>query len=386
MITPGERQAYDRARAGRLFRESDGMPEGTAQSPFVPLAGRDGWFRIRRRADGACGFLSAGNRCRIHEELGGDQKPLACRMFPFAVHAAEREVVMTASFACPTVVVNAGQPLTEQAGTLKALRGEWERVSGGEARPVLFAAGRVMSARALGALRAGLLRLLDVPGPDGCTPLGSNVRRIGLWVEDLSRSRVVRLPPDDLAEYVTLTGGYAAASERPVADRRPSRLSRLLARGLVFVTCASGAQQARGPAAGLQLGLRWRMIRLLLHAHGVGPATPDLDLSARRRLPLDADAVGPLVRHYLRASFETLGTGRWPVLDELSRAAAVLHVAFTLAAAHAARAGEARLGAVSFQEGLVRASDVTHVEGLADTIVGSLTAGPEAFFLLADCF
>ena len=58
--------------------------------------------RIRKRADGACGFLSADNRCRIHEELGAAKKPLTCRLFPYAFHTAADGVVVTASFGCPT--------------------------------------------------------------------------------------------------------------------------------------------------------------------------------------------------------------------------------------------------------------------------------------------
>src|SRR5689334_20876980 len=75
-ITPAERAAYDREHVARWFRESDAAPEGAERDPFLPLPGRDGWSRIRRRADGTCGFLSAQNRCRLHEELGGERKPL----------------------------------------------------------------------------------------------------------------------------------------------------------------------------------------------------------------------------------------------------------------------------------------------------------------------
>ena len=75
--------------------------------------------RIRKRADGACGFLSADNRCRIHEELGAAKKPLTCRLFPYAFHTAADGVVVTASFGCPTIVANEG-PLI---GTGESLRG-----------------------------------------------------------------------------------------------------------------------------------------------------------------------------------------------------------------------------------------------------------------------
>ncbi len=65
-------------------------PEGTDTDPFEAVPGWRGFHRIRSRADGACGFLSPTNRCRLHEELGGAHKPLTCRMFPFTFHPARR--------------------------------------------------------------------------------------------------------------------------------------------------------------------------------------------------------------------------------------------------------------------------------------------------------
>jgi Fe-S-cluster containining protein len=385
VITPAEREAYARANVGRWFREANDLPEGAAADPFVPLRGRRGWFRIRRRADGACGFLSAENRCRIHEELGGERKPLVCRMFPFAVHTTDVETVVTTSFSCPTVAANEGRLLGEQLVALKSLRLEWEREAAPPSRPLLFAAGRPMTSRALDAVRSSLLSLLDAPDAEGRVVLARNIRRLGLWIEDLSRARVVRLAPEDLAEYVILTGAFAVkTADRPVPDRRASRLARLLSRGRLFVTCAIEAQRIHREEGGLRLRLRAHLLRLLLHAHGVGPSTPELDMRAAHALPVDGNAVAPLARHYLRGAIETVGSGRHPVLDELARSAAVLHAAVALGAGVAVRAGRAHVDAAALREGLVRASGVTHVEGAAAAIVGALSAGPEAFFLLAD--
>src|SRR4051812_21157437 len=89
VVTPVERTAYERERAARWFRETKDAAPGAASDPFVPLEGRAGWFRIRRRRDGVCGFLSPETRCRIHEELGGDRNPLVCRMFPFSMPQAD---------------------------------------------------------------------------------------------------------------------------------------------------------------------------------------------------------------------------------------------------------------------------------------------------------
>ena len=382
-ITPAERATYERERVGRWFRESDGAAEGAERDPFVPLTGRDGWFRIRRRADGTCGFLSAQNRCRLHEELGGERKPLVCRMFPFAVHATEREPVLTASFTCPTVASNEGRLVSEQVAALGALSREWGRAFGALPRPFLFTAGRPMSGRALDGLRGGLERLF-APAGDDVAAFARTLRRTAAWLDDLSRPRVVRLPPDDLAEYLIVTGRHVVESERQPPVRRASWFSRLGARGLLFISGASEAQRRQPHASGVKLGLRLRLLRLLLHAHGMGAATPELDIAARHHLRLDLAQSAPLLRRYLRASIATLGSGRRPVMAELARAAALSNLAIALGAMVAARAGEGAIGAASLREGLVRASDLDHVEGPLAAIVDSFAAGPESFLLLAE--
>src|SRR5688572_1109911 len=94
-VTEAEVEGYRRAKVERLFVDP-AQPAGEAVDPFEPL-GEPGLFRIRKRDDGACGFLSPENRCRIHEELGAEKKPLTCRMFPFAVHPGGSRPVLTAS-------------------------------------------------------------------------------------------------------------------------------------------------------------------------------------------------------------------------------------------------------------------------------------------------
>ncbi|MBC8108687.1 MAG: YkgJ family cysteine cluster protein, partial [Anaerolineae bacterium] len=83
-----------------------------------PLHGADVLLRhagktfLAQRADGACVFLNESNgRCRIHEQFGGDVKPLGCRLFPFQISATfAGEVSVTARYDCPTVRRNVGAP------------------------------------------------------------------------------------------------------------------------------------------------------------------------------------------------------------------------------------------------------------------------------------
>src|SRR5579862_6682394 len=91
-ISSGEADALRRAGAAKWFDEvgagdaSRPTADGAKADPFEAIPRHPGLLRIRKRLDGACGFLTAEGRCRIHEVLGADRKPLACRMFPFSFH------------------------------------------------------------------------------------------------------------------------------------------------------------------------------------------------------------------------------------------------------------------------------------------------------------
>jgi len=384
-LTPGEVKAYRQAKAERYYREREDSPEGADTDPFDPLPG--GYARIRKRADGACGFLSPENRCRLHEELGAERKPLTCRLFPFRFHPAEGSPVLTASFCCPTVVRNAGARLDAQPREIATLRKAWSREYPERDLAVELIKGRPLGGEALATLRQVLREMLDRPGPSGRPDLPANVLRMARFVEDITRHRVVRLPAPRFAEYVELTGRYAAKSEQPVPARPASALGRLLSRGFLFAVVAAREQLEDPRESGLRLGLRWRLARLLAHTHGMGPGLSGLDLAAARRArfhPGDPEVQG-LAGNYLRAAVQTLGTGRRPVLEELAVSFAFLNAAGVLAAQRAARAGRTMVDAEAFSEGLMEAVDLTHADssGVLGRLLGTLSGGVEALYLFA---
>jgi lysine-N-methylase len=378
-------RAYRQAKAQRYYRERESSPEGADSDPFESLPG--GYARIRKREDGACGFLSPQSRCRIHEALGADRKPLTCRLFPFRFHPAEGATVLTASFCCPTVVTNTGAPLAAQSREIATLRKAWGDQYPERGLEVELIKGRRLGADALVTLRGVLKEMLDRSGPAGRPDLRANVLRMARFVEDISRHRVVCLPPPRLAEYLELTGRYAAKSEQPFVARPASALGRLLSRGFLFAVIAAREQLEDPHGSGLRLGLRWRLARILAHAHGFGPGLPALDLALSRRVRFDPNdpEVNGLAWNYLRAAVQTLGTGRRPVLDELSVAVAFLNVAGVLAAQRAGRAGQEKVAAEAFAEGLMEALDLTHADsaGVLGRLLGTLSGGVESLYVFA---
>jgi len=393
-VTAAEVEAYRKAGAAEWYTTTEEVPERTgtetetrtgAVDPFEPIAGHAGHFRIRKRADGACGFLSPDNRCRIHEQLGGTRKPLTCRLFPFRFHPAEGKVVLSASFCCPTVVANEGEAVTAQVRALSGLYNEWARTYPEPKRSFELVAGRPISGATVATLREILRTMLDHADADGHLDLAANVRRIAGFLDDITRHRVVKLAPERFAEYVEVTGRYAAASDRPSPDRRPSGVGRVLARGFLFAVL-SAREQLRTPASGMRIGLRARLTRLLAHTHGLGPGVGDVDLRAGRPVARGFDDPGArdLALHYLRAAVADLGTGRRPVVDELVMAVALLNAALEFAAMRAGQAGGRVIDAAALSQGLLETMDLAHAEpeGAYARVLVSLAGGLDALWTL----
>jgi len=386
-LTTGEVEAYRRAKAARFYREREDAPEGAEEDPFEPIPGHPAYHRIRKRADGACGFLSPQNRCRIHEELGGAQKPLTCRLFPFRFHPGETATLVTASFSCPTVGRNDGALVSAQERDLLPLAKAWLREHPEEPGPVELVAGVRLSAETAEVLRSVLRRILDRAGAQGQPDIAESAARMAGLLDDLSRHRVTRLKPHALAEYVALVGPHAAVTQKTAPTKPPSALARLLFRGFLFVVLAGQEQMEDRDSAGLRLALRFRLARLLAHVHGLGPRVGRVDLRAAKRARVDLrdPEVQALARNYLRAAIAALGTGRRPMVEDLSLAAAYLNAACALAGLRAGAEGKEKTDGADFADGLMQAADLTHAEsgGLLGSILGTLSGGVESVWMLA---
>lgn len=377
VVAPDEVARYRRVDAARWY--TDGGAAGAAIDPFEPVA--HGHYRIRKRADGACGFLSAKNRCRIHEELGGEAKPLACRVFPFRFHPVEGRPLVTTSASCPTIVRNEGALLAAQAKGIAALRAEWTRAFPETGGPLLFTRGRPIEGPTLAAIKDALRRMLE-PAADGPADLARSVARMARWLEDLSRHRVARLKPAAFAEYIALTGRHAAENAEAPPPASASAITRLLSRGFLFTVLAVRDQAASSSPA---IGRHLRRVRHLAHLHGLAPATEAVDRKALRRVTLDvADPdVHRILQHALRSSVDGLGTGRRSVIDELAVQIATLVAGIALAAMAAHRAGRERIDAGALTTGITAAAQLGHADsGALGTLLPSLAGGVDALRLL----
>jgi len=369
-ITAGEAESYRKL--------------GPEYDAFEPVPGYEPLLRIRKRPDGACVFLQDDGLCRIHKELGFDRKPIACQLFPFSFHPAEGGVVVTTSFACPAVIANDGEPLQRQTRVLQTLHTAWAREHPEPPARVEFVRGRPMPPSALDTIRDVLTAVLDRPGPDGYPDLRDNLRRIAVFLEDLSRARVLRLAPADFAEYLGVMGRHAATNVKPADTRPPSWLARLLFRGFLQAAVSVQMRLTAGTAAG-GLQLRVALLHLLAHLHGLAPATRTFDLRRARQVPvrLHNAAVRGIAHRYLHACFETAGAGRRPLVEEIAMIVARLNAACVIAGMHAAERGKAVVDAESFTEGLLQSADLAHADdgGTLSRYLTMLSGGVEALYL-----
>jgi Fe-S-cluster containining protein len=378
-LTAAEAEALRRPAVARLWSAEAGAATLDDASELDPLEARGPLARIRRRADGACGFLAADGACRIHAEHGAARKPIACRLFPLSLHASEGAPLVTASFSCPSVAMNAGAPLTSQIGEIQALGKEWRRSFPEAASPLRFTADKPLTGAVVGEMRQALMGLLQRRTPDGRRDLRLNTARLCALLDDWTRQRVLRLPADDFAEYVRLTGRFAVTSDKPVAPQLPSRVGRLLLRGFLLAVVAARLQ-AEVPRRGLRL--RVRTLRVALHLHGLWAPAEGVDRRAVRRVRvgLDEPAIEALVYHFLRSALETLPTGRRPLLDELCFAYATLQAALQLAAMRAGRAGRVTVAAEDLLAGITEAADLAQTagHGVLERFLRTLTGGLDA--------
>ena len=115
-ITEEERQRI----LDQKWTAKDGVSEGKAVVSHGSGLFKKSW-RLAHGSDGGCIFLNDDGLCRIHAKFGEAAKPLACRVYPYALHPAGKKVTVSLRFSCPSVVANLGKPVSENRDELKKI-------------------------------------------------------------------------------------------------------------------------------------------------------------------------------------------------------------------------------------------------------------------------
>lgn len=97
---------------------------------FIPLKIADEGAEIGLTDDGACPYLED-DGCEVHREVGGEQKPFTCQMYPFGAINTPDGYFVSLSFSCPAVLVGSGNAVSShEAGLRRLLSTDNETYSG----------------------------------------------------------------------------------------------------------------------------------------------------------------------------------------------------------------------------------------------------------------
>ena len=287
---------------------AQGWSQTEGVDPASMIVTEGGRARLGHRSDGACVFLDAASRCRIHAKFGEPAKPLACRSFPFALHPAGRKLVASLRFSCPGAVENLGPPLAAQTADLRELA-EAVVPAGCDRRPPPSVW------REPGLDWEDFLRYvgwLDRTLADEDVPSALKVCRALSWLQAVAKASFDGLTGPAADEILAaLVGSAARKFPAPPDDgAKPSSLGGFLLRQLAIeCACAPALRDRR-----LASAYRWKQLWLLVRIAGRAGHLPSLGGASRKvrfeeiekpRGPLPAAAEAMLTR-FLRVKVRGL--------------------------------------------------------------------------------
>ncbi len=250
-VTPKERDRIEKQN----WPESGEIPAD--QPLFVPTS-RVPWnkqYRLAHQPDGACVFLNEEGLCRIHAKFGESAKPLACRVYPYALHPAGKQVTVSLRYSCPSVVNNLGRSLDDQRREFKKLQAALVPERADQIPPPKLMPGTQLDWP--DTLR--VVQALDQTMAPKGTPVLLKLLRALCWIDLVRQSRFDRIRGERLDEFLEIIRQSAESdyAELPTDVEPPSRIGQMQFRMLA-------AQYARkDTSTDLEQGLRrrWELFR-----------------------------------------------------------------------------------------------------------------------------
>ena len=275
---------------------------------IVPFGSK---WRLSHQDDGACVFLNEKGLCRIHAKHGEPAKPLACQLYPYAIHPAGNSVTTSLRFSCPSVVQNLGKPVAEQRPFVEDLARQVvpSNYSAPEA-PEWFP-GQKLEWSDFTRVQAFLERGLADPH----VGIATRLMRILSWLELIERAQADVLNGSRLGELLTLLHD-ASVRAQPDDDLpliQPTKMGKLMFRQLIgqLLRHDTAATAKRGIAG--RLGLLADGIRFTAGRGQVPQMTDPVSVKVAFSVP-DSASQQPMPRF---AELESEFGGRKEEFNEL---------------------------------------------------------------------
>ncbi len=294
-----EISAAEKERIEQLSWETeDPLHARTATAPF------GGGYRLVHGTDGACVFLGQDGLCRIHAKFGGAAKPLACRIFPYALHPAGKSIAVSLRFSCPSVTANNGRPLRDQARGVNEMAG-W------------IVPGNADSIPAPAILEDESPRWPDFARFVECLArffrnanelMSQQLLKALRWVELIEKAQFSQITGDGAEEILGVLA--EAAREQGVGgSKSPSRIGRSQFRTLIYEYARKDTVQDLNISFGRRLQRVWAAVRFsrgMALTPALGPEWREVPFAELEKPFGVPDEVQELMRRYYRVKIEGL--------------------------------------------------------------------------------
>lgn len=250
--------------------EGQGWTAAEGVDPATMIVAEKGGFRLGHQKNGACVFLDAAGRCRIHSRFGEPAKPRACRLFPLTLHPVADKLLVGVRFSCPSAASNSGQPLAAQVPGLREVAALVVPESFAE-----FPAPAIL--QEAGLAWPDFLRFVSwldkIMSAEG-RPVALKLQRALHWLAAVEKAGFDQISGREADEILGALAQNASA-ELPAANATPTpptALGRLFFRTLVFTYARRDSIQDLRVGG----GRRVRMLRAMLQFARASGRVPDL--------------------------------------------------------------------------------------------------------------
>jgi lysine-N-methylase len=320
-------------------------PAYAGKTLFVKQSWGSKRYQLAQQPDGCCVFLTAENRCRVHEKFGPEGKPIPCRMFPLQLVPHEQQALLTLRRACPTAALDEGRELRDHLPEVRDFvkRGLLE-VPSALAPPIQTSGPRLGDDAERNTQRV-LQAVVRIFGDERFPPVRRVVHAI-LFARYLERAKFKKLTPAQVGEFVDLIEPGVVSEASPLfANRRPpSSLGLMLFR----LTLAEYVRLHPGYRVPKGFGVRGKLLMSLLRMmrgqgslpamHPEFPALTFAQLTAPLA-SLDPGYLAPEVQRPLARYLECLAAshqfalanrGQWSIVQSIRGFALTFPIALAM--------------------------------------------------------